>query len=529
VLVDLPGVGIAGDDYQRATHKFVRQKARGVVIVVRRGITRDEIDLVRTSGLWDRMLLAAGDPEADPCDLIVVRTSVDEVVASRISDAETDDDIISEIYRDVVREAQDSIRGQTVSQLQRLTDIETDDIDLRVARGRAAQDVLNNFTVHPVSAVDYTRLINANRRLPPLATHSDDTGIPALRSRIEQLGVRNRAALHALRESSASRLAETINAAVDQELAFLAEGKREKEELARLKAELSRFLEPLRIEYANRQGQYREFLESTAVVLIDKLVERAQADARKSVVRYLAELATAPWSTLKAAVVRGGAFVGSRKIDLPDDIAQLFQEPVAAIWGSKTGLLRDVRARTTDFAVSTQQIVEETLDWAKCWPGEAVSLDGLDATRRSGAALSEQLGQVGQDAADDLRRAVRDRLLEVTRPAVAQACRRFVESGDAAGRGVKLRIVKLCADLAADAVDRAGSVARRLLNERFSAVRTDISQSFAQWGDPLDRAAKAIAPEEYLGDSAKRAARVEQLENLRSCETNRKTNALQAV
>jgi hypothetical protein len=518
VLVDLPGVGIAGDDYQEATKKYVRRRARGVIIVVRRGISRDEIELVRTSGLWDRILLAAGDAEADPCDVIVVRTSIDDVVASKIADTEMDDDAVSATYRQVVSEAEEGVRGQTVRELGRLTGLETDDLELRQARERAASDVLEGLAVHAVSATDYTRLVGRIRRPSPVATNPEETGIPALRARLIDLGQRNRAVLESLRADSSMRIQNIANAALDQELAYLAEGKREKEELERLRAELARFLVPFREEYANRQGQFREFLDGTAAALIDTLVARAQADAQKSVVRYLAELASAPWATLKAAVVRGGSFVGSRKIDLPGDIAQLFQEPVAAIWGSKSGLLRDVRGRTSAFGIITHAMVGQVLDWAEAWPGSVVSSEGLEATRRSAALLSEQLGQVGRDAADELRQAVRDRLLEATKPAIENACRQFVVRGDAAGRGVKQRMVKLFADLAADSMERAGSVAGRLLRERFAEVRNDISVVFAQWGDPLDRAANAIAPAEYVGDAAKRAARISELEALRLTE-----------
>ncbi len=529
VLVDLPGVGIAGDDYQKATEEYVRKRARGVIIVVRRGISRDEIELIRTSGLWDRILLAAGDTEADPCDVIAVRTSMDEVVANEIADADMDDETVSATYRRIVSEAEENVRNQTGRELGRLTGIETDDSDLRQARERAACDVLERLAVHAVSATDYTRLVGRIRRPSPVATDTAETGIPALRERLVELGQRNRAALQSLRTNSAVRIQNIANAALDQELAYLAEGKREKEELERLKIELARFLEPFRTEYANRQGQFREFLDGTAAALIEKLVARAQADARKSVVRYLAELATAPWATLKAAVVRGGSFVGSRKIDLPDDIAQLFQEPVAAIWGSKTGLLRDVRSRTSEFGDITHAMVNQILDWAEAWPGSVVSPEALEATRRSATALSEQLGQVGQDAADDLRRAVRDRLLEATKPVIQRACRDFVDRGEAAGRGVKQRMVSLCADLAADSMERAGTVAGRLLNERFAEVRTDISVVFAQWGDPIDRTANAIAPAEYVGDPSKRAALIERLEKLRLTADEQSKSELASV
>jgi hypothetical protein len=317
VLVDLPGLGIAGDDYQRATHTYIRQRARGVVMVVSRGVTRDEIDLIRTSGFWERALLAAGDPDADPCDLLVARTMVDSVLESRMIGQTVDDEQLATLYRDVMREAADDIRGQTVTELGRLSALETDDPDIRNARGRAATVVLEGLTVHPVSAADCQKLLAGNPRLPALARYREETGIPALEQRLIDIGQHNSASLRDLREKSASRMAELAGAAIDQELAGLAEGKREKEGLDRLRADLARFLMPLRTQYAVRQGEFHEFLNRTAPVLLESLVATAQADAGKNVVRYLEGLKEVHWSTLRAAVRRGGVYEGKRRIDLP--------------------------------------------------------------------------------------------------------------------------------------------------------------------------------------------------------------------
>lgn len=514
VLVDLPGVGIAGDDYQRATHSYVRQQARGVVMVVRRGVTYDEIELIRTSGFWERALLAVADPEADPCDLVVAVTQVDSTVESKIHDDMTGADI-AKVYADVMRESEKNIGEQTIRELGRLSDTMTDDQELQESRRLAASQVLDRLTVHPVSAFDYRRLVSSNPRRPALASSPEETGIPRLSQRLQEIGRSNAQALAQLRNNSAMQLTAIAAAAIDQELASLAEGRREKEELDRLRADLARFLEPIRLEYAVRQGQFREFLDSTSAALIEKLVERAQADARKSVVRYLAELSTAPWATMRAAVVRGGAFHGKRRIDLSDDIALLFQDPVAAIWGSKQGLLRDVRARTMEFGTITRDMIVSVLDWAEERHGRIISTDGLDARRRAADALADQLGRVGQDAVNELRQTVRDRLLETTKPAIEAACRRFVEKGDAAGPGVKKRMIELFADLAEDSMKRAAGVAHKLLTERFAGVRQDISDVFERWGDPLDRTAEAIAPAEYTGDSTLRAELVIRLEQLR--------------
>lgn len=321
VLVDLPGLGIAGDDYQRVTEEYIGRRARGVILTVRRGITEQEVGLLRSSGFWRRKLLAAADPEADPCDLIVAVTQVDSLVATMLrGDDDTDTDI-SRYYQDIGARVEQDVRKQTTDQLGTLSQASDDDADIREAGGRAARTVLSDLTVHPVSAVDYGRLKRPMRRLPAIAPREEDTGIPALIARIAELGTRNSAALRSLREASAQRLVEMAEAAIDQEHASLSEGHREQQAIKALREELARFLEPLRLEYATRQGQFHEFLENTSLELIGRLVGRAQAEAQKRVVRYLAELGSTPWATLRAAVVRGGAFHGKRKIDLADDLA----------------------------------------------------------------------------------------------------------------------------------------------------------------------------------------------------------------
>jgi hypothetical protein len=82
VLVDLPGVGIARDSYRDVTKRYVREKARAIVVVVdRAGPTEATVDLLRSSGYWDRMVGAADDPASDQCSLMLGVTKVDDVAA----------------------------------------------------------------------------------------------------------------------------------------------------------------------------------------------------------------------------------------------------------------------------------------------------------------------------------------------------------------------------------------------------------------------------------------------------------------
>ena len=82
-LVDLPGVGISSDAYRSVTEKWVREKAQAICLVVHKsGIDAVSADLLRSSGFLNRLLHSTDDPEADPVDLIVAVTMLDNVATA---------------------------------------------------------------------------------------------------------------------------------------------------------------------------------------------------------------------------------------------------------------------------------------------------------------------------------------------------------------------------------------------------------------------------------------------------------------
>src|ERR1019366_9064937 len=57
VLVDLPGLGVANDEYREVTLDWVRRRARAIVVVTdRSGLREAEAELLRTSGFPGRLL-----------------------------------------------------------------------------------------------------------------------------------------------------------------------------------------------------------------------------------------------------------------------------------------------------------------------------------------------------------------------------------------------------------------------------------------------------------------------------------------
>ena len=93
------------------------------------------------------------------------------------------------------------------------------------------------------------------------------------------------------------------------------------------------------------------------------MVIEAGVTAERAIGRYLHGLSDAHWSTLRASVRRGGTFFGSRHIDLPNDFALRFEEPIAEVWGKQ--LLQLIRKRTREYANDCVALIEQILDWAK--------------------------------------------------------------------------------------------------------------------------------------------------------------------
>ena len=81
--MDLPGVGISSDAYRAVTEKWVREKAQAICLVVHKsGIDAASADLLRSSGFLNRLLHSTDDPEADPVELIVAVTMLDNVATA---------------------------------------------------------------------------------------------------------------------------------------------------------------------------------------------------------------------------------------------------------------------------------------------------------------------------------------------------------------------------------------------------------------------------------------------------------------
>lgn len=521
VLVDLPGVGVAGDVYKSETQRFVREKARAVVLVVNRaGLTDSVMDLLKTTGYWDRLVLASDDPGADPCSLILVVTHVDDLATQEWRDLDVDASgrrpkSKAQVFADVQTKLRDGLGKQFQQHIGGFTVTQSSEA-IREGRESAARHLLQSLQIHPVSAVQYRQIVADNEDDPAFLRTPDDTGMPALSAALLALA-RARAEQHAASlQTINQRFAESLS----DQLAVIEESwksDRAAEEAERIRAALKIVLDEKNREYDSRRASFRTFLKETVPEKIKVAVHEAKDEAEKDVNRYLRRLQDAHWATLKAAVTRGGTFHGSRYINLPSDIALMFQDPIAAVWSQE--LLKPVRKETYQLAAAIRQLVEEICDRASSDHAAYVDEKVIERQKKSVSAQVEQLRDVGKEAVEDLRDVVKNKIVESIQQPIQNACEQFVKEGRHIGSGVKNRILGMFRDLAANATDAASVPTRKTLLAKYATVEIEIRKAFEDWGQPLEAATYALVERHEdrvrRSDSQKRQRVLAEIERLR--------------
>lgn len=494
VFVDLPGVGIAGDLYKKETQRFVREKAHAVVLVVdKSGPTESVMELLRTTGYWDRLLAASDDPTADPCSLMIAVTRVDDVATQEWYDIDPDEEGVrpkskAQVFGEIRTRLAEGMRNQFEHQLNAFT--QTDgSAAIREGRKIAGQTILNSLQIHPVSAIEFRRLLADNDDDRPFLKQPEQSGVPDLSKSLDALAVSQRKLRVDRLQSLSRRFAQSIWSQLDT-IEATWRSNRAMDEADRIRAALQLVLNEKKQELNSRRASFRTFLSQTVPEKIKVAVHEAKDEAQKSVNRYLRDLRSAHWATLRAAVQRGGTYYGARHINLPPDIALRFQDPVAAVWSQS--LLKGIRNETYKLASDVREIVVEVCDWASREEGAYIDEKVIETQKKIVSAQVERLRDVGKEAIDELRSVVKTKVVESIESPIRTACRKFVDEGNHIGPGVKDRILDLFSELSANAAEAASRPAERTLLTHYEVVNEEIRRAFKEWGDPLESAGNAI-------------------------------------
>jgi hypothetical protein len=163
---------------------------------------------------------------------------------------------------------------------------------------------------------------------------------------------------------------------------------------------------------------------------------------------------------------------------------------VAAIWSQR--LLKEIRQQTYDLAKDSRALVEELCVWAAENAGAFSDPKVIETQRKLVSSQVEQLREVGKEAIEELRAVVKTKVVAVIEKPIRNSCKRFVDKGDAVGRGVRLRILELFDGLAETSSEAARKPAEETLLAQYELVRQEIQKAFKDLGDPLEATANAI-------------------------------------
>ncbi|EYF08399.1 dynamin family protein [Chondromyces apiculatus] len=494
-LVDLPGVGVANDEYRNVTAGWIRDKARAIVLVVdRAGVTEASADLLRSTGFLNRLLHDSDDPEADPVALSVVMVKVDQS-----ADAAWQDEKLlkpgaarkwGEHWRDIHARAIEVARAQLRQELEKLS---ADGPDAtRDERRAALARVLDTVQIHAVSAPQYRLWHLQDDEERPRIKSPDESHLPQLLTAFRALALDVRARREAQLTAARTDFQRRTRAALDLVRAEWEQGARAEREAQQLREELETFLAPKQRELDARQGAFREFLRESLPAQIEAQVNAASLEAKEDIARSLGRLRKMHWATLRATVRRGGAHVSNRGIhlDLPNDLALRFEEPITVVWTKH--ILAALRKRTAELGDDYVALVAEVVAWAR---SQDARVQGrfVEALHENLVAQTQDLSSIGKEAVDELKKNVRAQLYAQLVLRVRARCQAFVDQKSDVGAGVKQRILELFGEeLAAGVVEIARPAAVKVLRDNYNAVQSEITDRFAAYRNPLESARDAI-------------------------------------
>ncbi|MGH7595375.1 MAG: dynamin family protein [bacterium] len=487
-LVDLPGVGILGDSHKEITRGWIRNKAKALVLVVdHRGITDSVAEALRQGEFLNSLLYSVDEPDEDPVVIVAV-TRIDDIAYTRYQNDKSKRQY--EHFLEISVEVRDRLRSDMQRQL---NDLWLQPEESTEARKKVIQNLLAALQVHPISAPQYTRLVTQDDDDHAFLQDVTQSGIPGFTQSLLSLAAKRRQQLYDQLNDHARLFRDSLSTQLRLIETQWGEQAHAREEAERLREELENFLQPRREELHRRQGAYREFLKNGVPQRIKDLVGIASEQASRDIEKYMKRIGTAHWATLRASVRRGGRYQGASDINLPNEFALRFEEPIAEAWGKE--ILRDVRARTREYGNDCLQLANEVTNWA-VEQGARVQAKMVRAQYEALQAKAKKFEAVGREMAREMRDEVRARLVEVIEKKIRQACKDFVSKHQDVGPGVKQRILELYGELAHEVAAIAEAPARSVLQKAYREAEVEIQTAFTDFQDPLTSIADAIVTTE---------------------------------
>jgi predicted GTPase len=494
MLVDLPGVGVANDEYRSVTSDWIRRASAVVLVVDRAGVTEASADMLRVTGFLNSLLHRAPDSTDISPLLWVVAVKLDDVARDERTSFKQQHPNEKlprwlEFFQESCKKAQALIRNQLVQELEKTTASAPEEV--RDGRSAAQAKVLAQLQVHAVSAIEYRKFLAQDDDDRALVTAVEESNVPHLAQSMRDLAAQHLEEITATATKAVTKLLSSVHRGINGVLEDV-EGTHYTKRMEETRARLNAFIAPHEKDLHRRQGQLHARLRETIPATIEKEVTRGVSMANRSVSEWLVVLQRTHWSTLRATVRRGGVRVGRRTVDLPNELALRFEEPIAVIWNRS--VVEAMKAALQTFVAEFQRTVDAVVKWAG---SSDVNIEPKRIERYR-ADVSESLNrllELGNAGAISLRDQVKQHLHETMETTIRTECQRFVESGMDKGTGVGQRVVAFLKDAIATATRAAASEACQFLVQTYQGVITNVSAEFSRASEALGGAQSALIGE----------------------------------
>jgi hypothetical protein len=513
-LVDLPGVGVVGDPAGRVAEEFVRTRADALVIVMRNnGLTEQVARLLESTGVITKLLFGA-QSALPPIHVAVVVTYLDNVARERwtakvVEARESGEKIPARgaVFRELAAEMSAKVRHQIGEALLSSRDFEDLTAEQRAKREGVVRALCEAMTVVCVAAPDYINIIEGIEDVGFLKDKAD-THVPLLSDELAGLSDRSQKARRARLKSALEEFDGLQARTLQSHERSRADGGAARAEAAgQFREALDAAADPLRAEAKKARQVFLKFLEETMRERLDGLSGQAADRATKRLLRLKAEGTHMAWSTLNAALVRNGAFRGSRHIDYPGDLTRAFVDMIAGSWEST--VIAEVR-KAFDQLCETDRALVDRFNAAAA---RILSTGDPDATLRELSKLRRDLGKTSiawtQAQLDELSEDVRTKLAVVVGKPIERACLNAKYAGRNRGRGARDRILEVFDAGGRDAIEQARAACAQVLDDHLQRLRRSLAHVLRDDQDPVtavfeqivDTQAEAVA---RLGEERRR-------------------------
>ena len=493
VVVDLPGIGIANDEFRSVTSDWIRRAEAVVLVVDRAGVSEASVEMLRTTGYLNTLLHRAPESEQVSPLLWVAVVKLDDVAkderaAFRQEHPEDPTPSWRLFFEDACVKSEKLVRDQMSQILQKGRD--------GAEEAQANARLLRSLRAFAVSAAQYRKFFADDEADRALIRSPEESRVYVLGEALRELVARHHGAIGrevagSLREVAGS-LARGLHAVIDE----LSASDRHRAQARQLRQRFEELAQPLRTEMSVRVGALRETLRVSIPLIIGREVLAATASARTRQVADLRPLQELPWNTLRAAVRRGGAFVQAqgikRNVDLANEMALRYEAEIAPVWNR--AVVAEIRRVFTSYAEDVRRVLGAIVAWARD-PQLALEHEVVERYRLD---VTNELHALADDAerrAEQLREQIKRRLHAQVEEQVRVHCQGFVTQGLDLGVGVKQRTRELIGALPEVLAPMVAKLVSQLLLEVYQLTISDLGEKFARSADPIARAAALLLRE----------------------------------